>query len=168
VLHSSLTKRSARCRTLVDTRSVKCASSSASSCRTRFSSRVIEKSQLREVIDLRFRFMTASLERVAWLRREEVDGFVVVMLSTILGIEVDSRTREMIFFSRSGSLSSLETIRHIVISPVGAIVNSRTSFPAAEDSRAARGCRGRRSRLITIEHRSIFHGAWRLPLEPEA
>src|ERR1700726_2985914 len=44
-------------------------------------------------------------------------GLVVVMLSTSLGSKWNRRTRATILLSSSGSFNSLETTRHIVISP---------------------------------------------------
>src|SRR5256885_8356500 len=69
-------------------------------------------------------------------------GLVVVTVSTSLGSKRNRRTSAMILRSRSGSLSSLETMRHMVTSPVGAMVNSSTSLPCSSAlSRSARAYR---------------------------
>ena len=66
-------------------------------------------------------------------------GLLTVSGSTSPGLNLMRRTRATIFFSSSGSLSSLDTTRHIVISPDGAMVNSSTSLPCSSGwSRNAR------------------------------
>src|ERR1700753_2559822 len=89
----------------------------------------VEQAQLREELDLGFQVHDGK----------KSIGFVVVMLLTSLAAKWNSFTRETILLSRSGSFSSLETTRHIVTSPDGAIVNSRTSLPCSSArSRRAR------------------------------
>src|SRR5256885_7229911 len=69
-------------------------------------------------------------------------GLVVVTVSTSLASKRNRRTSAMILRSRSWSLSSLETMRHMVTSPVGAMVNSSTSLPCSSAlSRSARAYR---------------------------
>ena len=58
-------------------------------------------------------------------------GLLTVNGSTSAALKRMRRTRATIFFSSSGSFNSLDTTRHMVISPEGAIVNSSTSFPAS-------------------------------------
>src|SRR5882672_4760054 len=95
-------------------------------------SRLVEEPQLRIELDFGIEVHAGKKSM----------GLVVVTASTSLASKRNRRTSAMILRSRSGSLSSLETMRHMVTSPVGAMVNSSTSLPCSSAlSRSARAYR---------------------------
>src|SRR6184192_281496 len=78
-------------------------------------------------------------------------GLVVVTASTSFGSKRNNRTSAMIFFSSSGSLSSLEMRRHMVTSPLGAMVNSSTSFPCSSALSQRAGVEAVDASLVAVE-----------------
>ena len=99
------------------------------------------------------RFRTAGSRRAVYAAGKKSMGLLTVSGSTSAGLKRIRRTRATIFFSSSGSLSSLDTTRHIVISPDGAMVNSSTSLPGELRLLAQRAAIERVQRaLVAVEH----------------
>src|SRR5262249_18071038 len=81
---------------------------------------LVHGKQVAEVVDLGLQVHQAGKKSM---------GLVVVMVSTSLASKRNSFTRATSLRSRSSSFSSLDTMRHWVTSPDGAMVISSTTLP---------------------------------------